>query len=58
MSISFKISHFRIKVVVPYVGGGFGGKAGINLEPLVACLSKKAGGRPVKIVASRERSEE
>lgn len=54
MSVAFNIPHSRIKVVVPYVGGGFGGKAGIHLEPLVACLSRKAGGRPVKIVASRE----
>jgi len=54
MSIAFKIPHSKIHVRVPYVGGGFGGKAGIHLEPLAACLSKKAGGRPVKIVASRE----
>lgn len=54
MSVAFNIPHSRIRVVVPYVGGGFGGKAGIHLEPLAACLSKKAGGRPVKIVARRE----
>ncbi len=44
----------KVRVKVPYVGGGFGGKAGIHLEPLVYCLSKAAGGRPVKIVATRE----
>jgi CO/xanthine dehydrogenase Mo-binding subunit/aerobic-type carbon monoxide dehydrogenase small subunit (CoxS/CutS family) len=44
----------KVRVRVPYVGGGFGGKAGIHLEPLVWCLSKAAGGRPVKIVATRE----
>lgn len=54
MSAAFKIPHSKVRVVVPYVGGGFGGKAGIHLEPLAACLSRKAGGRPVKIVASRE----
>ena len=47
-------SHKDIRVITPYVGGGFGGKAGIHLEPLVYCLSKAAGGRPVKIVATRE----
>ena len=41
-------------MIVPHVGGGFGGKAGIHLEPLVACLSRKAGGRPVKLQATRE----
>lgn len=44
----------NVRVVVPTVGGGFGGKAGIHLEPLVACLSRKAGGRPVKLQATRE----
>jgi CO/xanthine dehydrogenase Mo-binding subunit len=51
---AFKIPHSNIRVVIPYVGGGFGGKAGIHLEPLCCCLSKVAGGRPVKIQASRE----
>jgi len=51
---AFKIPHPNIRVHVPYVGGGFGGKAGIHLEPLAYSLSKAAGGRPVKIVATRE----
>ena len=53
-SYSFKIPHNNIRVIVPYVGGGFGGKAGIHLEPLVACLSKIAGGKPVRLQATRE----
>ncbi len=48
------LPHESIEVVVPYVGGGFGGKAGIHFEPLVTLLSRAAGGRPVKFVASRE----
>jgi len=44
----------QVRVVVPHVGGGFGGKAGIHLEPLAACLSRKAGGRPVRLKATRE----
>ncbi|MDQ2959624.1 MAG: xanthine dehydrogenase family protein molybdopterin-binding subunit [Candidatus Dormibacteraeota bacterium] len=44
----------QVRVIVPHVGGGFGGKAGIHLEPLVACLSRKAGGRAVKLQATRE----
>ncbi len=51
---TFGLPLQRVRVKVPYVGGGFGGKAGIHLEPLVYCLSKAAHGRPVKIVASRE----
>ena len=51
---TFKLPLNKVRVVVPHVGGGFGGKAGIHLEPLLACLSKKAGGRPVKFQATRE----
>lgn len=51
---AFGLSHRNVRVQVPYVGGGFGGKAGIGIEPLVAVLSRKAGGRPVKLTATRE----
>ena len=53
-AIAFGLPHHKVRVIVPYVGGGFGGKAGIGIEPLVAVLSKKAGGRPVKLTATRE----
>jgi len=52
--MAFGLSHNQVRVQIPYVGGGFGGKAGIGVEPLCAVLSKKAGGRPVKFQASRE----
>lgn len=51
---TFKLSHHQVRVIVPYVGGGFGGKAGIHLEPLVGCLSRATGGRPVKLIATRK----
>jgi CO/xanthine dehydrogenase Mo-binding subunit len=51
---AFKLPLNHVRVIVPHVGGGFGGKAGIHLEPLCACLSRKAGGRPVKFQATRE----
>ncbi|HET7839182.1 MAG TPA: xanthine dehydrogenase family protein molybdopterin-binding subunit [Rectinemataceae bacterium] len=51
---TFKLPLNKVRVVVPHVGGGFGGKAGIHLEPMLACLSRKAGGKPVKLMASRE----
>ena len=41
-----------IKVVPMEIGGGFGGKIGIYLEPLAAILSRKCG-RPVKLVMER-----
>jgi len=54
MSAAFGLPHASIRVHVPYVGGGFGGKAGLGLEPLAYVLSRAAGGRPVKVVATRE----
>jgi len=51
---AFGLPHNDVRVHIPYVGGGFGGKAGIGVEPLAAVLSRKAGGRPVKFRASRE----
>ena len=43
----------KIRVMPAEIGGGFGGKTVIYLEPLAAALSKKTG-RPVKMVMSRE----
>ncbi|MEM0440392.1 MAG: xanthine dehydrogenase family protein molybdopterin-binding subunit [Candidatus Caldarchaeum sp.] len=54
LSVSLGVPEHRITVYVPYVGGGFGGKAGINFEPLVVMLSKMAGGRPVRLELTRE----
>jgi CO/xanthine dehydrogenase Mo-binding subunit len=43
----------KLRVTPSEIGGGFGGKTTIFMEPLSLALSKKAGGRPVKIVMSR-----
>ena len=43
----------KVKVVPMEIGGGFGGKISVYLEPLAALLSKKSG-RPVKVLMSRE----
>jgi len=42
-----------IRAIPAEIGGGFGGKTLVYLEPVALALSKKAG-RPVKIVMSRE----
>jgi CO/xanthine dehydrogenase Mo-binding subunit len=43
----------NVRVTPSEIGGGFGGKIPVYLEPIAAALSKKAG-RPVKIVMSRD----
>ena len=46
------IPESKIKVVPMEMGGGFGGKINVYLEPVAALLSKKSG-RAVKLVMSR-----
>lgn len=43
-----------VRVVKPYVGGGFGSKQDTVYEPLAAYLSKMLGGRCVSVFLSRE----
>lgn len=43
----------NIKVIPAEIGGGFGGKTTVYLEPVALALSRKCG-RPVKLVMSRE----
>ncbi len=47
------LSQSDIRAIPAEIGGGFGGKTIIYLEPLATMLSKKSG-RPVKMVMSRE----
>jgi xanthine dehydrogenase molybdenum-binding subunit len=43
----------KIRVIPMEIGGGFGGKNVVYLEPLVALLSRKSGHRPVKMTMSQ-----
>jgi xanthine dehydrogenase molybdenum-binding subunit len=44
----------QIRVIKPYIGGGFGNKQDILYEPLCAWLCLQCGGHAVKIDMSRE----
>jgi carbon-monoxide dehydrogenase large subunit len=48
------ISHSKLRVITPYVGGGFGSKAGVSIEGAGVALSMHAKGRPVKLRMTRE----
>lgn len=43
-----------VRVIKPYVGGGFGNKQDVLYEPLCAYLSTQVGGRLVKLECTRE----
>jgi CO/xanthine dehydrogenase Mo-binding subunit len=47
----FGLPFSAVRVIVPYVGGGYGAKSGIKTEGIAACLSRMTG-RPVKLAFS------
>jgi CO/xanthine dehydrogenase Mo-binding subunit len=49
----FKTPVAKVRVIVPYLGGGYGGKVYPKVEPITVALAQKAG-RPVRVVLTRE----
>ncbi|RJW38847.1 xanthine dehydrogenase molybdenum-binding subunit XdhA [Clostridiales bacterium TF09-2AC] len=54
ISQALGISMGRIRVIKPYIGGGFGNKQDVLYEPLNAFLTTQVGGRGVRMEISRE----
>ena len=48
----FGLPHSKVEVVVPYVGGAFGGKSYFKIEPMVVAIARKTCGRSVRIAQS------
>jgi len=53
LSNIFKVPVAKVRVIVPYLGGGYGGKVYPKVEPLTVALAGKAQ-RPVRIILTRE----
>jgi carbon-monoxide dehydrogenase large subunit len=51
---SLDISHGNLRVVSPYVGGGFGGKAGVSMEVYAVVMARAVQGHAVKLRMTRE----
>ena len=51
----FGLPLSAVRVIVPYVGGGYGSKSYTKVEPLTAALALRAG-RPVRLVLSIDES--
>jgi CO/xanthine dehydrogenase Mo-binding subunit len=49
----FEIPLDNVRVMVPYLGGGYGGKDGTHIEPLAAALARLAG-RPVRVALTAD----
>ncbi|MBK6413053.1 aldehyde oxidoreductase molybdenum-binding subunit PaoC [Sphingopyxis sp.] len=43
----------KVRLVSPYIGGGFGGKLFVRSDAILAALGAKAAGRPVKVALQR-----
>ncbi|MDF3003778.1 MAG: xdhA [Oscillospiraceae bacterium] len=54
LSETFMIPAGKIQVRVPFVGGGFGGKAPVTLEILAFLASRSVGGKAVQLTIPRE----
>ena len=51
---TFALEAGKIEVKVPFLGGGFGGKAPILLEPLCYLASRRLNGQKVRLALTRE----
>ena len=51
---SLNIPHGNLRVVSPYVGGGFGGKAGVSMEVYAVAMARAVKGHAVKLRMTRE----
>jgi xanthine dehydrogenase YagR molybdenum-binding subunit len=49
----FDVAHDKVRVISPYVGGGFGGKC-LWWHQIIGAAAAKLAGRPVRIILSRE----
>ncbi len=47
------IAKDKVRLVSPYIGGGFGGKLFVRADAVLAALGAKAAGRPVKLAMPR-----
>jgi xanthine dehydrogenase YagR molybdenum-binding subunit len=53
MAKTLGIAEENIRLMSPFVGGGFGGKLWIRADALLAALGARAAGRPVKVALTR-----
>jgi len=51
---TLKLSFKDLRLIVPLIGGGFGGKSPVGLEPLAIELARRCGHRPVSVALDRE----
>jgi CO/xanthine dehydrogenase Mo-binding subunit len=50
----FRLPHSQVRVRVPYLGGGFGGKSDVTIEPMIAYAARSVPGYAVRFICSRK----
>ena len=53
LATTLGIDKDKVRVVSPYIGGGFGGKLFLRADAVLAALGARAAGRPVKVALPR-----
>ncbi len=53
LATTLGIDKEKLRLVSPFIGGGFGGKLFLRVDALLAALASKAVGRPVKVALPR-----
>ncbi|MCF3973889.1 xanthine dehydrogenase family protein molybdopterin-binding subunit [Paracoccus salsus] len=54
LAASLGVDPARVRIVSPYVGGGFGSKLGISHDAVAAAVAARELGRPVRVVLTRQ----
>jgi xanthine dehydrogenase YagR molybdenum-binding subunit len=53
LAATLKIPTEKVRVISPYIGGGFGGKLFLRSDAVLAALGARAAKRPVKVALQR-----
>jgi xanthine dehydrogenase YagR molybdenum-binding subunit len=53
MAKTLGIAKENVRLISPFIGGGFGGKLWVRTDALLAALGARAAGRPVKVALPR-----
>jgi len=53
LSATLKIPKENVRVLSPYIGGGFGAKLWIRSDAVLAAIGSRLAGRPVKVALTR-----
>jgi xanthine dehydrogenase YagR molybdenum-binding subunit len=56
IAASLEIDASAVRILSPFIGGGFGGKTGVGPEVILAAIAAREVGRPVKVALTRRQT--